>query len=379
MWKDSKFFNVSIMKVLFQSRKTLYSAPGGDTTQLLKTKEYLEKLGVQVDISLELTPDVSSYDVVHVFNLMRPQEIYLQVKNAKKHGKKVALSTIYGPYEEFEKKARCGFMHYVNQFLSITQIEYLKVLARAILNFEFNKGTVIYLLRGHKGLQKKIVKMVDVFLPNSESEMRRVEKDFNLNNPTYVSVANAVDLNVFDYDNVVVSPKVEKYRDCILCVARIEGRKNQYNVIKACMDLPYKLVFIGKVGRNARSYYENCVNLNHPNIEFIGVIRHEDLCQYYKVAKVHVLASWMETPGLSSLEAVAMKTNIVVTKKGDTEDYFGEYAYYCEPDDINSIKNAIDKAYSANFNNSLYDRVINNFSWEDTARQTLIGYNKCFE
>ena len=49
------------MKVLFQSRKTLYSAPGGDTTQLLKTKEYLEKLGVQVDISLELTPDVSSY------------------------------------------------------------------------------------------------------------------------------------------------------------------------------------------------------------------------------------------------------------------------------------------------------------------------------
>ena len=250
------------MKVLFQSRKTLYSAPGGDTTQLLKTKEYLEKLGVQVDISLELTPDVSSYDLIHVFNLMRPQEIFLQVKNAKKYGKKVALSTIYGPYEEFEKKARTGFMHYVNQVLSITQIEYIKVLARAILNFEFSKGTLVYLLNGHKRLQRKIVKMVDVFLPNSESEMKRVAKDFSLSNYKHVAVANAVDINVFDYDKVEISPEIEKYRDCVLCVARIEGRKNQFNVIKACLDLPYKLVFIGKVGRNAKHYLENCID-NH--------------------------------------------------------------------------------------------------------------------
>ena len=114
-----KIFN---MKVLFQSRKTLFSVPGGDTTQILKTKEYLEKLGVFVDISLELTPNVSEYDIVHVFNLMRPQELYLQVKNAKKYGKKVALSTIYGPYEEYEKKARGGILQFVNKFLYITQI-----------------------------------------------------------------------------------------------------------------------------------------------------------------------------------------------------------------------------------------------------------------
>ena len=367
------------MKVLFQSRKTLYSAPGGDTTQLLKTKEYLEKLGVQVDISLELTPDVSSYDLIHVFNLMRPQEIFLQVKNAKKYGKKVALSTIYGPYEEFEKKARTGFMHYVNQILSITQIEYLKVLARAILNFEFSKGTLVYLLNGHKRLQRKIVKMVDVFLPNSESEMKRVAKDFSLSNYKHVAVANAVDINVFDYDKVEICPEIEKYRDCVLCVARIEGRKNQFNVIKACLDLPYKLVFIGKVGRNAKHYLESCINLSHPDVEFLGAVRHEDLCKYYKAAKVHVLASWMETPGLSSLEAAAMKTNIVVTKKGDTEDYFDKYAYYCEPDDIASITKAIKDAYIADFNEGLYEKIISNFTWEDTARQTFQGYNKCFE
>lgn len=362
------------MNILFQSRKTLYSAPGGDTTQILKTKEFLEKLGMKVDISLELTPDVSKYDIVHVFNLMRPQELYLQVKNAKKYGKKVALSTIYGPYEEYEKKARGGILQVLNNMLSITQIEYLKVIARAVLNFEFSKGTLVYLLNGHKRLQKKIIRMVDVFLPNSDSEMLRVAKDFHLNEYNYVAVANAVDTNKFNYEKVSIDPELEKYRDCVLCVSRIEGRKNQLNIIRACKDLPYTFVFIGKPGPNFKKYFEQCKNEANNNTFFLGQIEHEKLPQFYKLSKVHILASWMETPGLSSLEAGIMKTNVVVTKKGDTEDYFQQYAFYCEPDDLDSIRKAVIKAYETPFNEDFLKRILENYTWEDTARQTLSGY-----
>lgn len=362
------------MKVLFQSRKTLFTAPGGDTTQILKTKEYLEKSGITVDISLDLTPDVSAYDIVHVFNLMRPQELYLQVKNAKKYGKKVALSTIYGPYEEYEKKARGGILQFINKFLSITQIEYLKVIARAVLNFEFSKGTFIYLLNGHKRLQRKIIKMVDVFLPNSHSEMKRVADDFNLEQYNYVAVANAVDINKFDYNKVDIDEEFEKYRDCVLCVSRIEGRKNQLNIVRACKDLPYKFVFIGKAGANFHKYHELCKKEANENMFFLGQIEHEKLPQFYKLAKVHILASWMETPGLSSLEAGVMRCNVVATKKGDTEDYFEDYAYYCEPDDLNSIKEAVLKAYNNAFDEKFHDRIINNYTWEETAKQTLEGY-----
>lgn len=362
------------MKVLFQSRKTLYSAPGGDTTQLLKTKEYLEKLGVKVDISLELLPDLTSYDLVHVFNLMRPQELYLQVKNAKEQGKKVALSTIYGPYVEFEKKARGGLLQWMNKFLSITQIEYLKVIARLVLNGERNKGTWVYLANGHKHLQRKIVKMVDVFLPNSQSEMERVAGDFHLKDYNYVVVPNAVDIQKFDYEKVVIDPENEKFRDCILCVSRIEGRKNQLNVIRAARGLPYQFVFIGKAGPNFGRYMEKCKEEGKGNCEFLGQIDHEKLPQFYKLSRVHILASWMETPGLSSLEAGIMYSNIVVTKKGDTADYFGNYAYYCEPDDLDSIRQAIEKAYVTPFDSGLRDKIMNNYTWSDTARETLKGY-----
>ncbi len=362
------------MKVLFQSRKTLYSVPGGDTTQIMKTKEYLEKLGVTVDVSLDLTPNVSEYDVVHVFNLMRPQELYLQVKNAKKYGKKVALSTIYGPYEEYEKRARGGILQIMNNLLSISQIEYLKVIARAVLNFEFSKGTAIYLLNGHKRLQRKILKMVDVFLPNSDSEMMRVAKDFNMRQYNYIAVANAVDISRFNYDKTKVSPELEKYCDCVLCVSRIEGRKNQLNIIRACKDLPYKLVFIGKAGANFKKYYEKCKEEASANVFFLGQIEHEKLPQFYKLAKVHILASWMETPGLSSLEAGIMHTNIVVTKKGDTEEYFKQYAFYCEPDNLSSIRKAIEQAFSAPFDECFLERIKDNYKWEDTAKQTYQGY-----
>ncbi|MCS2892493.1 glycosyltransferase [Parabacteroides faecis] len=367
------------MKVLFQSRKTLYSVPGGDTTQIMKTKEFLEKLGVIVDVSLELTPDVSEYDVVHVFNLMRPQELYLQVKNAKKYRKKVALSTIYGPYEEYEKVARGGILQIMNNLLSISQIEYLKVIARAVLNFEFNKGTVIYLLNGHKRLQRKILKMVDVFLPNSDSEMMRVVKDFNMRQYNYISVSNAVDVSKFNYDEIEVSPELEKYCDCVLCVARIEGRKNQLNIIRACKDLPYKLVFIGKAGANSKKYYEKCQEEASANTFFLGQIEHEKLPQFYKLAKVHILASWMETPGLSSLEAGIMHTNVVVTKKGDTEDYFKQYAFYCEPDDLSSIRKAVKQAFNTPFDERFLERIRDNYKWEDTAQQTYQGYKSIME
>jgi glycosyltransferase involved in cell wall biosynthesis len=84
----------------------------------------------------------------------------------------------------------------------------------------------------------------------------------------------------------------------------------------------------------------------------------------------------METPGLSSLEAAAMGCNIVVTRKGDTYDYFENYAFYCEPDDVNSIKQAIDKAFTSEVNPKLKQKILDNYTWEKTAEETYKAYQK---
>ncbi len=367
------------MKVLFQSRANVFDVFGGDTVQLVKTKEYLEVLGISVDISTELTPDLSGYDVVHIFNLMRGQETWLQVKNAKQQKKIVALSTIYGLYTEYERNARGGFFQFLSNCMTKFQIEYCKILARVVKNKEFHKGTLALFFSGYKNTLKKICENTDVFLPNSDSEMARVVSDFSLKNYKYSAIPNAVDIDLFDYDNTIISPKYKDLKGCVLCVARIDGRKNQLNVIRALNNTPYKVVFIGKPAPNHVSYYKQMKKEAANNIVFIPHVEHSFLPMFYKLAKVHILASWMETPGLSSLEAVAMNTNIVVTCKGDTYDYFGDYAFYCDPADVNSIRTQTDLAYSSEFDPEFKKIIIDKFNWQETAKSTLAAYRSVYE
>ncbi len=363
------------MNVLFQTRTNLFDAPGGDMVQMLKTKEFLEKLGIKVDISLELEPDLSGYDLVHLFNLMEPQDIYIQMLNAKKQNKKMVLSTIYGLYTEFERKARGGLFQKLANILSPYQIGYIKILIKHYKEKRMHKGVYKMLFKGYYGLMKEIVDNTSVFLPNSDSEMKRVADEFKLKKYRYVSVPNAIDKSVFTSDIDSEANPYEKFKDCILCAARIEGRKSTLNLVRAVKNTEYKLVLVGKESQNQKAYVNQVHQEAGDNVFFLGAVPHDDLKHLYKAAKVHALISWMETPGLSTLEAAAMDCNVVVTAKGDTYDYFGDYAYYCEPDDIQSIKTAIDKAYNSPVNPKLKQKILENYTWEKTAEATLKGYD----
>lgn len=362
------------MRVLFQTRTNLYTAPGGDLVQMLKTKEFLERQGVTVAISLELEPDLSGYDLVHLFNLMEPQDVYLQFRNAKRQGKRVVLSTIYGLYTEFERKARGGLFQKVANVLSAYQVGYVKTIVRHLAEKRFHRGVRTLLYKGYYGMMKEIADGTQVFLPNSVSEMRRVAADFKLRDYRFVDVPNAIDPAVFTDTGAEVSDTYSRYKGCVLCAARIEGRKSTLNLVRAVRDSPYQLVLVGKESANQAAYVKQVHAEAGDNVVFLGPVPHEDLRDLYRVAKVHALVSWMETPGLSSLEAAAMGCNIVVTPKGDTFDYFGDDAFYCEPDDVASIRRALDQAYQAPPNQALKDRILTRYTWEQTAAATLKGY-----
>jgi glycosyltransferase involved in cell wall biosynthesis len=111
-------------------------------------------------------------------------------------------------------------------------------------------------------------------------------------------------------------------------------------------------------------------------VEFIDKIPQEQLINYYCKAKVHALPSWFETTGLSSLEAAAMGCNIVITDKGDTVEYFGEDAFYCDPDSPQSIRSAVEQAAASNEKESLMNKIFTHFTWRQTAKQTLEAYQE---
>lgn len=349
------------------SRATLFTAPGGDTIQIESTAKYLRKLGVEVDIKLadDFSIDYRDYDLLHLFNVIRPNDLLYHIK---KSNKPFVLSTIYVDYSEYEQKIRGGVLGTLSKLINKYKVEYLKTIARAITSGE-KIVSPIYLILGQKRSMKYLLRNAAYLLPNSLSEMRRIETDLNTRNRFEV-IPNAIDVEKFkpQQDNTK--------REGVICVARIEGLKNQLYLIKAINDLNIHLAIVGKSSPNHKKYYETCKSVAGINVTFIDHISQDELKHIYSNAKVHILPSWFETTGLSSLEAAYMGCNIVITKKGDTEEYFGKYATYCEPDDVESIRNAIETAYYLPYPEELKEWIDKNYVWNITAKKTLEVYKK---
>lgn len=354
------------MKVAFISRATLYTAPGGDTKQLDMTAEKLRALGVEVDIFKACDRiDYSQYDLLHFFNIIRPANI---LKHIRKSRKPYVVSTIFVEYGNVSSTSFA--QRILKRVFSDDAMEYIKAIARSVKNGE-KIISPEYLLKGHRASVRYVANNASVLLPNSESEYKRLVAKYNIHN-TYKVIPNGINptsiQKAYAYS--------EAYSGAILCMARIEPMKNQLKLIRAVNNSTYRLYLHGKPAPNATHYYEVCKAEAAPNVFVMGHLGEEELFTAYSNAKVHVLPSYFETTGLSSLEAAVMGCNIVVTDKGDTRDYFGDDAWYCDPDSVESIRNAVDAAYKAPFNEAFRERILRDFTWERAAEETLATYKQ---
>ncbi|WP_259068661.1 glycosyltransferase family 4 protein [Mucilaginibacter sp. X4EP1] len=353
------------MKVAFITRSTLYSVPGGDTVQVVQTARQLVEMGVDTDILLsnaEIRYD--RYDLLHFFNLIRPADILYHSKKAKKP---FVVSTILCNYSEYDKYHRKGIGALLG-WLPGDSIEYLKTIARWILGRD-HLSSLDYTWKGQRQSIIEILNGAAMILPNSESESRRVKQTY-FNKIKYMVVPNGI-------NPVLFKPDLEQKKDdlLVLCVARIEGIKNQINLIKALNNTKYKLLIIGAHAPNQIDYYNECKSIAADNVSFVGHIPQNELVAYYEQAKVHILPSWFETTGLSSVEAAVMGCNIVITDKGDTREYFGDEAFYCNPAEPESIFKAVEAASAAPFDEELRQRILKQYTWKHAAVQTLKAYH----
>ena len=354
------------MKVLFIARATLYKDRGGDTTQVLSTADHLRKLGLAVDVRLTNEPiDYTSYDLLHFFNIIRPADI---LRHIRASGKPYVVSTIFVDYSEYDKKARTGPARLLFRLLPGDLIEYLKVVARMLVNGE-KIISPAYLLYGQTRSIRKIVKGAAMLLPNSASEYRRLSRHYRVEQRYHV-IPNAMEPMLF------IPPGIDVHRDgrLVICVGRIEGRKNQLNLIRALNGTDFRLIIIGSPSANQIGYYERCRQEAGPNVSFVPAVSQDVLAVYYATARVHVLPSWFETTGLSTLEAAAMGCQIVITDKGDTREYFGEHAFYCDPASPASILDAVSRAAATPFDAALQKLILSEYTWQRTGEKTFAAY-----
>jgi glycosyltransferase involved in cell wall biosynthesis len=355
------------MNVAFIARATLYEWTGGDTIQVIQTASHLRNMGVSVDIHLTHSViNYEEYDLLHFFNIIRPADILFHIQ---KTNKPFVVSPILVDYSEYDKHHRTGIAGMIFRFLPRDSIEYLKTIARWLRGKD-KLVSKSYLWNGHRRSILEILRRTAFVLPNSQMEYEQLVRQYGIN-PRYSVIPYAVNTGLFS-----LNAGIQKDPKLVLCVGQIEGRKNQFTLIKALNNTDYQLLIIGSPAANQQSYYHQCRAIAAKNISFIDHLPQEQLVQYYQKAGIHILPSWFETCGLVTMEAAIMGCNVVITDKGFAREYYGEDAFYCDPSSTASIFRAVEKATGSYSPVALREKIVANYTWQQAASRTKQAYSE---
>lgn len=374
------------MKVLIQNRPDTIKVFGGDSVQTIKTAEYLRKLGVDVDISLELTPNVEQYDIVHLMNVTRVKFTYVQMMNAKMQRRKVVLSPIYWNTKAVNMAYLKTPLLFLRDPFLLAQLGKAAILSLAHLTISNDLSELLF----NKMLASRVLSQADCLLPNSNAELEILKNDFapifQRETKKCVVVPNGVDASIFRDAHPWEFERKYGIRDFVLNVGRFSYRKNQLRLIKALKGSGMKVVFIGGSNDSSiyygikdavdKAYYEKCKCNADSSFLFLPSMTQEELACAYSACRVFVLPSLYETPGLSALEAALAGTNVCLTYGGSTREYFSNLAVYFDPLDTNSMRRAVFKSFTEERNNVLREHVLSRFTWEKAAKNTLEAYDR---
>jgi glycosyltransferase involved in cell wall biosynthesis len=231
--------------------------------------------------------------------------------------------------------------------------------------------------------QREILEHVDLILPNSWIELEHLARYFKLDYGRLKQRARAVPNGVDDTMFTNPAPTGSEFRirygltEFVVEVARIEPAKGQLELIEATQRLNLPLVLIGQESPYEPEYVAQCreAGARRGNTFFLGKLPQAELVGAYKAARVHVLPSWRETPGLATLEAAAAGCKVVSTDAGSAREYLGGLARYCQPGRAGDIRRAVLTALDAPSDGGrLRDHVLTNFTWARAAEATHVGY-----
>ncbi len=355
------------MKALWLVRDDLEQHAGGDTVQILRTAEALRARGHDVELNAEPQPSFAGFDIVHLFHLDRLWENGSHVRRLERSNVPVVLSTIWWPTDEFDAAGRSGLQGTLARTFGASAVPTLKIAQRSFMSWSRSGGAWSQRpVLGFERAARRLLERCAVILPNSEAEARAIRERFGLV-PRVVVVPNAADSDFFTAGE-------GRERRGVVCVGRIEPRKNQLTLIEALHGTQIPLTIIGRAGVHAAEYERRCRAAAGPEVEFCGALDREGVRHRLRGARVHVAPSWYETPGLASLEAALCGCRVVVTSGGCTSEYFAGDATYAEPADGESLRQAVERALEAAAEPLDASRLRQAFTWQAAATATERAY-----
>lgn len=334
------------MKVKTLSPRPWSFTNGGIETQIRETTRGLQNLGVDASY-FHFDSFANDFQLLHLF---AADYTFKDIATlAKGHGKKLCVSSVY--FSEHP--------HLLKLFLN--------TLDR-------------FALRSYFQMKRHVLESADIILPNCHAELNQVSYLFNIDKRKMRVVPNGVDEGFKSVDGSLF---YEKYglKDFVLCVSRIDSRKNIHKLIQAVLGTDLKLVLIGMLDYTKSNYGRMILDLvkqNPEQIFYLGSMSNESdiFRSAYGACHIHALPSRLETPGLSNLESALAGKKVVSSDLSTVREYLEDYAFYCNPNSVESIRKALLRAYNSPKTLDLQNHVSSNFLWKHVAEQTYTAYSE---
>lgn len=367
------------------TRFDVFDIGGGDLIQMQTTATELGKLGVEVKLSNNINEDLTNFDIVHVFQMDWTPETYFYAKKAKKAGKFLVVSPIHHNVKEvkkFDDEYAFGVRKMIAKLFKEQHVrDTWKNIYRSFEDVRKLKPTLFSIFYGLKKMHIGTLTMADAVLVQTEQEAKDLLETYGVSLNWY-KVPNGVGrqfIETAQYKNVL------DMHGYILCVGRIEARKNNLRIIEAVEkimkedEVSLDLVFVGKKSKHHGAFMES-FNKKLAENSWITHVPHtpwEEMPGLFHYAKVLVSASWFETSGLTILEALFSGTNAVAAGSR-AKEILGDLVSYCDPNDVASIADAIRTQYNAP-RPQVPPSMKTEYTWENAAMKTKNVYDKLIQ
>jgi glycosyltransferase involved in cell wall biosynthesis len=300
------------MKVSYIPNQPHCYAFGGFEIQMLAAFQAVKKLDVDTEL-FDLWKRNADFDIAHVWGFETTQAHHILY--AHKAKKKVVVTALLQNFSSLETRLRFYLSSYI----------YKARILKELINYVDKFTTVNHLEKQY---------LIKYFAFPAE----RIEVIPNIVGETYLND------NETNSDFLGIS-------DFILCVGNICQRKNQLNLVRAANEIGMPILLMGNA-IEGESGYADQVNLElrkNPLSKWMSGVKENTLVikAAFQSCKAFALISHHENQPISVLEALSLGCKVLLADKPYAYQLFFEKVGRANPNNIESIRDALIKLLSA--------------------------------
>lgn len=361
------------MRIVYVPRKDAEQVRGGDFIYMMQVKKHLESLGVEIEtVSANQLANCRGADLVHLTQLYQIDAAETALGWAARKRIPVVINPLFEDVVAMwfrwavkrQMKWRCLAGVVGKGLAEHIYIQWQS--SRRVFDSVWNRQRIL-LQRCH-------------VVTNTLYEMAHLRHWFNLANLDGPVVPLGVDTELYG----TRSPGPEELPSglrrhagqYILQVGLLILRKNQIGLLQALEQTTDMIVFLGRPTPHEPEYAKKVKHIAHErgNVVFIEYVPEKMLPVLYANARVHVLPSWSERPGMVTLEAAACNCKVITSIRTPMWEYLGDLAWYVDPANRREIRNSVQQAMVAETPAGLRKQALE-YSWARTARELSQVYS----